>query len=34
MAALRESIQEAERGKLIPLADVKAELGLDDTDLA
>ena len=32
MAALRESIQEAEEGKLIPLADVKAELGLDDTE--
>ncbi len=33
MAALRESIQQAAEGKLIPLADVKAELGLDDTDL-
>ncbi len=32
MAALRESIQEAEEGKLIPLADVKAELGLDDAE--
>ena len=32
MAALRESIQEADDGKLIPLADVMAELGLDDSE--
>ena len=32
MAELRESVQQAEEGKLIPLADVKAELGLDDTE--
>ena len=31
MAALRESIQEADDGRLIPLADVIAELGLDDS---
>lgn len=32
MAALRESIKEAQEGKLIPLADVRAELGLDDLE--
>ncbi len=32
MAALKESIQEADDGKLIPLADVTAELGLDDSE--
>lgn len=32
MAALRESIKEAQEGKLIPLADVRAELGLDDSE--
>ncbi len=32
MAALKESIQEADDGKLIPLADVMVELGLDDSE--
>jgi len=32
MAALRESAKEIEEGKLISLADVKAELGLEDTE--
>ena len=32
MAALGESIKEADDGKLIPLADVMAELGLDDSE--
>jgi len=32
MAALRESAREIEEGKLISLADVKAELGLEDTE--